>query len=151
MLLDHYYAFGLLPYPSGLKKKFLEEGDPPWHIFACSWSAPGWIWPKNNSTCKRPWVLHLYQVSSKSIKRFWRRSWKCETVDGRTDGRTSDCALWQYGSGELKWIGFPIYCYFIRCARIVFLDETFSRVPTPLTARVLQRGIEYVLYLCLVF
>ena len=27
MLLDHCYAFGLLLYPSGLKK-FLEEGDP---------------------------------------------------------------------------------------------------------------------------
>ena len=28
MLLDHCYAFGLLLEPSGLKKKFLEEGDP---------------------------------------------------------------------------------------------------------------------------
>ena len=27
MLLDHCYAFGLLPWPSGLKKVF-EEGDP---------------------------------------------------------------------------------------------------------------------------
>ena len=49
---------------------------------------------KNNNTCKGPWVLHPYQVSSKSIKRFWRRSWKCEKFtdeDGRTttttDGR----------------------------------------------------------------
>ena len=28
MFLDHCYAFSLLLYPSGLKKKFLEEGDP---------------------------------------------------------------------------------------------------------------------------
>ena len=58
----------------------------------------GRIWPKNNNTCKGPWVLHPYQVSSKSIKRFWRRSWKCKSLrtdDGRTDGRTDDgrCAM----------------------------------------------------------
>ena len=35
-------------------------------------STPGRIWPKDNNTCKGPWVLHAYQVSSKSIKRFWR-------------------------------------------------------------------------------
>ena len=29
MLLDHCYEFGLLLWPSGLKKKFFEEGDPP--------------------------------------------------------------------------------------------------------------------------
>ena len=28
MLLDHCYAFGVLPFPSSLKKKFVEEGDP---------------------------------------------------------------------------------------------------------------------------
>ena len=38
---------------------------------------------ENNNTCKGPWVIHIYQVSSKSIKRFWRRSWKCESL--RTD------------------------------------------------------------------
>ena len=47
-------------------------------------------WPKNN-TCRGPWALHAYQVSSKSIKRFWRRSCKCKslTTDGQTDGRTT--------------------------------------------------------------
>ena len=45
---------------------------------------------KNNNTCKEPWVLHAYQVSSKSIKRFWRRSWKCESLRTTTDG-----VLWQ--------------------------------------------------------
>ena len=50
-------------------------------------SAPGRIWPKNNNTCKGPWVLHPYQVSSKSIWRFWRRSRKCEKF---TDGWTTD-------------------------------------------------------------
>ena len=66
---------------------------PPWPIFAHPGSAPGRIWPKNNKTCKGPWVLHAYQVSSKSIKRFWRRSWKCESL--RTTTTTTDRALWQ--------------------------------------------------------
>ena len=43
---------------------------------------------KTTTLCKGPWVLHPYQVSSKSIKRFWRRSWKCESL--QTDGR---CAM----------------------------------------------------------
>ena len=46
----------------------------------------GRIWPKNNNTCKGPWVLLPYQVSSKSIKRFWR-SWNVKVYD---DGRTDD-------------------------------------------------------------
>ena len=40
MLLDHCYAFGLLLYPSGLKKKFVEEGDPQWPILAPPWIRP---------------------------------------------------------------------------------------------------------------
>ena len=28
MLINHCFAFGLLMYPSGLKKKFVEEGGP---------------------------------------------------------------------------------------------------------------------------
>ena len=56
--------------------------------------------------------LHPYHVSSKSIKRFWRKSWKCECLrttddDRRTDGQTSDGALWQYNvaylSLRLRW------------------------------------------------
>ena len=69
----------------------LEEGDPRDLFWPRPGSAPGGNWPKNNNTCKGPWVLHPYQVSSKSIKRFWRRSRKCEkfTDDGRrTDRRT---------------------------------------------------------------
>ena len=48
---------------------------PPWPILA-----PPWNWPKNNNTCKGPWVLHPYQVLSKSIKRFWRKSRKCVPI-----------------------------------------------------------------------
>ena len=33
---------------------------------------------KTNNTCERPWVPYPHQVLSKSIMRFWRRSWKCE-------------------------------------------------------------------------
>ena len=31
---------------------------------------------KNNNTCKGQWILHLYQVKSKSNERLRRRSWK---------------------------------------------------------------------------
>ena len=54
MFLDHCFAFGLLLYPSGLKKKFPEEGDPRDLFLPCPVSAPGRIWPKNNNTCKGP-------------------------------------------------------------------------------------------------
>ena len=75
-------------------------------------STPRRIWPQNNNTCKEPWVLHPYKVSSKSIKRFWRRSRKCEkfTDDGRTDRqtdrRTDDggCAMTiAHSSLRLRW------------------------------------------------
>ena len=48
-----------------------------------------------------------YQVSSKSIKQFWRRSRKCEQVyAGRTDGRTDDgrCIMTiAHSSLRLRW------------------------------------------------
>ena len=68
------------------RRSLLKKGTPRDLFWPRSGSAPGRIWPKNNKTCKGPWVLHPYQVSSKSIKRFWRRSRKCEkfTPDGRT-------------------------------------------------------------------
>ena len=75
------------------RRSFLKKGTPHDLFWPRPGSTPGRIWPKNNNTCKGPWVLHPYQVSSKSIKRFWRRSWKCESLrtDGRrTDGRTDD-------------------------------------------------------------
>ena len=81
-------------------------------------SAPGRIWPKNNNACKGPWVLYPYQVSSKSIKRFWRRSRKCgkfTDAGWTTDGRLADdgrCAmtsiLWksQLLPVKFRWISF---------------------------------------------
>ena len=62
--LDYCYEFGLLLWPSGLKK-FFEEGDPPpwWPIWPRPRSAPGQIWPKHLYACARPWALHPYQVS----------------------------------------------------------------------------------------
>ena len=54
MLLDHCYAFGLLLWPSGLKK-FFEEGDPKWPVLAPALDPP---WPKCLKTCKRHWVIH---------------------------------------------------------------------------------------------
>ena len=57
-------------------------------------SGPGRIWLKNNNTCKGPWVLHQNQVSSKFIKGFWRRRWKCKLSNGRwtTDNAWSHSA-----------------------------------------------------------
>ena len=82
------------------RRSFLKKWTPRYLFWPRPGSTPGRIWPKNNNTCKGPWVLHAYQVSSKSIKQFWRRSWKCEKftpdagrrrqTDGRTDGR---CAM----------------------------------------------------------
>ena len=75
------------------RRNFLKKGTPRDLFLPRPGSASGRIWPKNNNTCKGPRVLHPYQVSSKSIKRFWRRSRKCEKFtddDGRTDdGRRS--------------------------------------------------------------
>ena len=76
----------------------LKKGAP-WPILASPWIRP---WPKNNNTCKGPWVLHPYQVSSKSIKRFWR-SRKCEkfTLDGRCTMIIAHSSLW------LRWAKNP--------------------------------------------
>ena len=91
------------------RRSFLKKGTPVTYFYPAL-DPP----PKNNNTCKGPWVLHAYQVSSKSIKRFWRRSRKCEkfTPDGRrrrrrtTDGRTDDgrCAMTiAHSSLRLRW------------------------------------------------
>ena len=89
------------------RRSFLKKGTPLDLFWPRPGSAPGGIWPKNNNTCKGPWVLHPYQVSSKSIQRFWRRSRKCEKftdgrrTDGRTDGR---CAMTiAHSSLRLRW------------------------------------------------
>ena len=85
-------------------------------------SAPGGIWPKNNNTCKGQWVLHPYQVSSKSIKRFWRRSWKFESLrttttddDGRTDGR---CAM------AMAQVSLKICVFMFRRLTLIFGHDT---------------------------
>ena len=85
------------------RRSFLKKGTPRDLFLPRPGSAPGGIWPKNNNTCKGPWVLHPYQVSSKSIQWFWRRSRKCEKF---TDGRTDDgrCAMTiAHSSLRLRW------------------------------------------------
>ena len=64
------------------RRSSLKKGTPCDILLHRSGPAPWRIWPRNNNTCRGPWVLHPYKVSSKSIKRFWRRT------DGRlrTDG-----------------------------------------------------------------
>ena len=90
------------------RRSFLKKGTPMTY-FSRPGSAPARIWPKNNNTCKGPWVLHPYQVSLKSIKRFWRRSWTCEslrTTTTTTDGRAGDgrCAMTiAHLSLRLRW------------------------------------------------
>ena len=80
MLQEHWYAFGLLLWPNNLKKKFFKEGDPSPLTYFCPGSAPGRIWPKCLKTCKRPWVLHSYQVSSKSIEPYCSKGWLCVPI-----------------------------------------------------------------------
>ena len=81
MLLDHCYAFSLLLKPSGLNKKFLKERDPPGDLFRPRpGSAPGRNWPIYNNTCKEPLVLHPYQVSLISNKRFCSKGWLCVPI-----------------------------------------------------------------------
>ena len=82
------------------RRSFLKKGTPRDLFWPRLGSTPGGIWPKNNNTCKGPWVLHPYQVSSKSIQWFWRKSRKCEKfTDGRRTVRYDNSSL---GSGELK-------------------------------------------------
>ena len=126
MPLGHCYAFGFVAVAFRSKEEVSWRRDPHDLFLPRPGSAPGRIWPKNNNTCKGPWVLHAYQVSSKSIKRFWRRSRKSEkfTPDGRRRRRTDDgrCAMtiahsslrlrWAKNSKEKnlslkKWIGEP--------------------------------------------
>ena len=89
------------------RRSSLKKGTPRDLFWPRPGSAPGRIWPKNNNTCKGPWVLHPYQVSSKSIKRFWRRSWKCKLSNGRqTDGRDAGQRVITIGHWSL-WLLCP--------------------------------------------
>jgi len=58
-----------------VRKRIWSEEGPLWGLF-CPTLDPPLGWPGNHNTCRRPWVLYSYQVSSKSIKQFWRRSRK---------------------------------------------------------------------------
>ena len=100
MLLDHCYAFGLLLYPSGLKKNFLKERDP-WPIFAPPWICP-WadLVEKQQhlqvtmSTSSPPSFIKIHQaVLEKKLQ-----MWKFTDVGRRR--RTTDGALWQL---RLRW------------------------------------------------
>ena len=87
------------------RRSFLKKGTPRDLFLPRPGSAPGWIWPKNNKTCRGPWVLQPYQLSSKSIKRFWRRSRKCEKLtDGRRRTDNGRCAMTiAHLSLRLRW------------------------------------------------
>ena len=70
------------------EEKVLLRRGPPWPILALPWIRHWADLAENNNTCKEPWVPPPYQVSPKSIKRFWRRNRKCKLSNGRqTDGR----------------------------------------------------------------
>ena len=115
MLLDHCYPFGLSAVAFPSEEEVSRRRGPPVTYFGPALDPPlGGSGRKNNNTCKGPWVLHPYQVSSKSIKQFWRSSRKCEKfTDGRRtpdddddDGRTDDgrCAMTiAHSSLRLRW------------------------------------------------
>ena len=101
MPLDHCYVFGLLLWPFGLKKKFL-EGDPRDFLLPRPRSAPVRIWPKNNNACRD----HEYFITTKfhqnppSGSEEEVENWKFygrKTTDGR-------CAMTiAYLSLRLRW------------------------------------------------
>ena len=64
MLLDHCYAFALLFLPSGLKKKFLKEGDPRDLFLPRPGSAPEQIRPKTTTLARD----HEYFITTKFRK-----------------------------------------------------------------------------------
>ena len=118
------------------RRSSLKKGTPSDLFWPRPGSAPGRIWPKNNNTCKGPWVLHPYQVSSKSIKRFWKRSRKCEkfTPDGRrrtTDGRTDERRTVRYDNSSLepwlRWAKNPFKMTYVTNLRLI-LTKKFARV-----------------------
>ena len=51
MLLDNCYEFGLLLWPSSLKKKFFEEGSPQVTYFASPWIRPLGKYVAKTSLC----------------------------------------------------------------------------------------------------
>ena len=85
MLLDHCYAFGFVAVAFQSEEEVFLRRGPPVTYFCPTLDPPlGGSSRKNNNTCKGPWVLHPYQVSSKSIQWFWRRS---RNVNCLTDDR----------------------------------------------------------------
>ena len=108
------------------RRSSLKKGTPRYLSWPRPGSAPGRIWPKNNNTCKGPWVIHPYQVSSKSIKRFWRRSWKCKLSNGRQtgDGRTTDYGQRVITIGHWSlWLLCPKNCHpneILHCLNVLF-------------------------------
>ena len=84
---------------------------PLWPIFTQPWIRHKADLAKNNKTCKGPWVLHPYQVSTKSIKRFWRRRRNAKKYGRRTtDGRTDDgrrAMTIAHSSLRLRWAKRP--------------------------------------------
>ena len=100
------------------RRSFLKKGTPRDLFLPRPGSAPERIWPKHNNTGKGPWVLHPYQVSSKSIKPFWRKSRKYESLRTTTtdDGRRTDgrCAMpIAHLSLRLRWAKKQQLCFML--------------------------------------
>ena len=108
MLLDHCYAFGcccsLTPSPPPTPHPHPRD-----LFYPRPGSAPGRIWPKNDNTCKGPWVLHPYQVSSKFIEWFWRTKNNVKSLrmtDKWTDRQRMDgqnAMTIAHSSLQLRW------------------------------------------------
>ena len=85
----------------------LEKGPIIGQFLPRPWSTPGLSLPKRLNTGAGPWVLHPYQVSSKSIERFW----KVENVkvyrrtgDGRCAMTIAHLSLWLRWANKNEWI-----------------------------------------------
>ena len=100
------------------RRSSLKKGTPVTYFGPALGPPLGGSGRKTTTLVKRPWVLHPFQVSSKYIKRFWRRSWKCKLSNGRQttdDGRTPDNAWSQLVTGAFG------SCALMKHSKVIFL------------------------------
>ena len=85
------------------RRSFLKKGTPRDLFWPRPGSTPERIWPKNNNTCKGPWVLHAHKFhqntssgSGEEVENVKVNDARRTTDDARRmDGRTDDgrCAM----------------------------------------------------------
>ena len=97
------------------RRSFFKKGTPRDLFLPRPGSAPGRIWPKNNNTCKGPWVtsslpsfIKIHQAVLEEKSKMWKVYGRTDDgqTDRQTDGRTDDgrCAMTiAHSSLRLRW------------------------------------------------